>query len=70
MFLLSHLKIYFWKLLIDSLKLLPKYGILELAQGCLVMESKVNQSGGVGVKNSDRLIDTDFEESKVEKILN
>ena len=50
--------------------MLPKYGILELAQGCLVMESKVNQSGGVGVKNSDRLIDTDFEESKVEKILN
>ena len=34
------------------------------------MESKMNQSGGVGVKNNDRLIDTDFEESKVEKILN
>ena len=33
------------------------------------MESKLKKSGGVGVKSTNRLIDTDFEKSKVEKLL-
>ena len=30
----------------------------------------MNMSLGVGIKNTNRLIDTDFEKSKIEKLLN